>query len=81
MQANDSSHQPQTAVLHARTRFSEATLSKLLIFAAAGLSFVLSVFLYFSGDHERGIFVGLWVPSILSAGSLLHLQTGPRHDG
>lgn len=57
---------------------SEAALSKLLFFTAAGLSFALSVYLFFSGDRERGIFVGLWVPSILSAGALL--QIGARHD-
>jgi len=45
--------------------------SKALFFAAAGLSTCLSIWLWFSGDRERGLFVGLWVPSILSAGSLL----------
>jgi hypothetical protein len=45
--------------------------SKSLFFLAAGLSFALSVALWFSGDRERGLFVGLWVPSILSAGALL----------
>jgi hypothetical protein len=50
--------------------------SKGLFFLAAGLSFLLSVWLYFGGDHERGIFVGLWVPSILSAGALLLGRNG-----
>ena len=45
--------------------------AKALFLLAAGLSFLLSVSLYFTGDHERGIFVGIWVPSILSAGALL----------
>jgi hypothetical protein len=44
---------------------------KALFLLAAGLSFLMSVYLFFSGDHERGIFVGIWVPSILSAGALL----------
>jgi hypothetical protein len=52
--------------------------SKAFFFAAAGISFVLSIWLWFSGDRERGLFVGLWVPSILSAGGLL--LTGGRHD-
>ncbi len=47
------------------------SLPKALFLLAAGLSFLLSVYLYFSGDHQRGIFVGIWVPSILSAGALL----------
>jgi len=51
---------------------------KALFFAAAGISFCLSVWLWFSGDRERGLFVGLWVPSILSAATLL--VTEARHD-
>ena len=43
---------------------------------AAGLSSLMSVFLYFNGRHEQGIFVGIWVPSILSAGALLLEGTG-----
>ncbi|MGH0032931.1 MAG: hypothetical protein ACQGVC_24325 [Myxococcota bacterium] len=44
---------------------------KALFLLAAGISFLTSVSLFFTGDHERGIFVGIWVPSILSAGTLL----------
>jgi hypothetical protein len=44
---------------------------KVLFMLAAGISFLASVSLFFTGDHERGIFVGIWVPSILSAGALL----------
>ena len=47
----------------------------LLILAAAAVSLVLSVVLYFTGDtfddRQMGIFVGLWVPSILSLGAFL----------
>ena len=38
---------------------------------AAGISFLLSVSLWFFGHKEQGIFVGLWVPSILSFGALM----------
>lgn len=39
---------------------------------AGFLSFLLSVWLYFVQDQEMaGIFVGLWVPSIHSLGTLL----------
>jgi hypothetical protein len=58
-------------------RHSIAT-SKTLFFIAAFISFALSIWLWFSGDRERGLFVGLWVPSILSAGTLL--LTGGRRD-
>ena len=44
---------------------------KLLFIAAAGLSFVLSVSLWFTGFRDEGLFVGLWVPSILSLGTLV----------
>ena len=42
-----------------------------LILIAAGLSLVASVGFYFTGDPQRGIFVGIWVPSILAFGSLI----------
>jgi hypothetical protein len=45
--------------------------AKLLILAAAGLSFLFSVYLWFLVDQEQGVFVGLWVPSILSFGALV----------
>jgi hypothetical protein len=40
-----------------------------LFLAAAGVSFVLSIALWFAGSREEGLFVGLWVPSILAAGA------------
>jgi hypothetical protein len=46
-------------------------LPKALFLLAAGMSFAMSVYLFLSGDPQRGIFVGLWVPSILSCGALL----------
>ncbi|MFN8111644.1 MAG: hypothetical protein U0R51_00440 [Solirubrobacterales bacterium] len=45
--------------------------ARLLFLTAAGLSFVASVALYFLDDKVNGIFVGLWVPSILALGSLI----------
>ena len=39
--------------------------------AAAAASFLFSVFLWFNGSKEQGLFVGLWVPSILALGSLM----------
>lgn len=44
---------------------------KLTFLLAAFVSFVLSVFLWFSVDRELGIFVGLWVPAIHSLGVLV----------
>lgn len=45
--------------------------SKFGFILAAGASFLFSVYLWFSGSKEQGMFVGLWVPSILSFGTLI----------
>mgnify|MGYP001813492974 FL=1 len=50
--------------------------AKLLFVSAAGVSFLFSVGLWFSGHREEGLFVGLWVPSILSLGALLFASRG-----
>jgi len=39
-----------------------------LLLAAAFASFVFSVVLWFSGLRDQGLFVGIWVPSILAFG-------------
>ncbi len=46
-------------------------------FVVAGFfSFLFSVWLYFvKGETEAGIFVGIWVPSIHSLGTLLLAPT------
>ncbi len=56
--------------------------SILIILGAAFLSFLLSVSLWFGvvgdADRQAGIFVGLWVPSILALGALLAPRGGGR---
>jgi hypothetical protein len=44
-------------------------VSNALFGAAAFVSFALSVTLWFTGSEQQGIFVGLWVPSILALGA------------
>lgn len=39
-----------------------------LFLVAAAASFLLSIGLWFTGNRDEGLFVGLWVPSILAAG-------------
>lgn len=51
-------------------------VAKSLFVIAAFISFVLSVYLWFSGQREEGQFVGLWVPSILSLGALTFSSRG-----
>jgi type IV secretory pathway TrbD component len=50
--------------------------SRGLILLAAAVSFVLSVSLWFSGHQLQGVFVGLWVPSILALGALVVPPSG-----
>jgi hypothetical protein len=50
--------------------------TKLIFLAAAFVSFLLSVTLWFLVDRELGLFVGLWVPAIHSLGTLV--LTGDR---
>ncbi len=57
---------------------SRLMIGKLLFLLAAGISFLLSVYLWFSGSREQGIFVGIWVPSILSLGALIFAGRGQR---
>jgi ABC-type multidrug transport system permease subunit len=54
-------------------------MSKIGFFIAAGASFVFSVSLWFYGSREEGLFVGLWVPSILSFATLLY-SGGKRNE-
>jgi hypothetical protein len=56
----------QNEITRERTR-----RTKLLIATAALISFFLSISLWFTGSREQALFVGLWVPSICSAGTLL----------
>jgi hypothetical protein len=53
-------------------RSSDSTIkARAMFLTATALSFVGSVVLYFTGNETEGIFVGLWVPSILSLGAFL----------
>ncbi len=53
------------------TAASKLRNAKILFVLAAGVSFLLSVYLWFLVDREQGLFVGIWVPSILALGALL----------
>jgi hypothetical protein len=46
--------------------------------AAAFVSFLASVYLWFWVDREQGLFVGIWVPSILSLGALINSHRARR---
>lgn len=55
---------------------SRESRARLLLLTAALLSFVLSVSLWFAGHELQGIFVGLWVPSILALGGIVLPRSG-----
>ncbi len=44
-------------------------LSDYFILSAAFISFLLSVCLWFNNQQQEGLYVGIWVPSILAAGA------------
>ena len=52
--------------------------AKAIFCGAAFLSFLASVYLWFQVDKGYGMFVGLWVPSILSLGALMLSGGGRR---
>jgi len=59
---------PKISALRSLSSFHR---TKLVFLFAAFLSFLLSVWLWFFVDRELGLFVGLWVPSIHSLGTLV----------
>ncbi len=44
----------------------------------AGASFLASVITWFLIDRDAGLFIGIWVPSILALGSFLGTQVSGR---
>ena len=46
-------------------------LARLLVLIGATISVVASISLWFGGSEQEGMFVGLWVPSILALGVLV----------
>ena len=56
------------------------TTADKLLFIAALLSLIFSEILYFQGNKEDGIFIGLWVPSILAFGIYLKLINKTKND-
>lgn len=48
-------------------------LTDKLLFIAAILSLIYSEVLFFNGNQEQAIFIGLWVPTILCFGIYLNL--------
>lgn len=50
-------------------------MSDYFVLAAALISFIVSVYIWFSGMREEGLFIGIWVPSILAFGIYFKLSS------
>jgi hypothetical protein len=48
------------------------------VLVAALISFVTSIYLWCNGHRDEGLFVGLWVPSILSFAAYFRISTARR---
>lgn len=48
------------------------------ILVAVAISFILGVYLFFTGDREQGMFAAMWVPAILAFGIYFKLLSRKR---
>ena len=60
--------------------FKKFTTTDIFLFLAAFLSLIYSEILYFQGSKDSAIFIGIWVPSILSFGIYLKLINTNKND-
>lgn len=60
--------------------FKKFTVPDILMLISAFLSLIFSEVLWFKGEKEAGIFIGLWVPSILGFAILLKLIQNQKND-
>jgi hypothetical protein len=60
--------------------FKKFNLTDKLLFLSALLSLIYSEVLFFNGNPNQAIFIGLWVPSILCFGIYLNLINKNEND-
>jgi hypothetical protein len=60
--------------------FKKFTITDKLLFVSALSSLVFSEVLFFQGEKQDAIFLGLWVPSILAFGIYLKLINNTKND-
>ena len=68
------------SILRENSLFKTENRPKLFFMLAGFISFLLSVSLWFSGNEMQGIFVGIWVPSIHSLGTLVLTNSGKNNE-
>jgi len=67
-------------IIKKNNMFKKFTLTDKILFLAAMLSLIYSEVLFFSGNSDQAIFIGLWVPSILCFGIYLNLINKKNND-
>jgi hypothetical protein len=72
----DSSHHTQNIP----RMFKKFTMTDKLMFLSATLSLFYSEVLFFQGEKQDAIFLGLWVPSILAFGMYLKMIKNSKND-
>ncbi len=60
--------------------FKKFNLTDKLLFVSAFLSLIYSEVLFFYGNPNQAIFIGIWVPSILCFGIYLNLVNKNKND-
>ena len=60
--------------------FKKFTTADIILFIAAFASLIFSEVLYFQGEANAAIFIGIWVPSILAFGIYLKLVNNSKND-
>ncbi len=60
--------------------FKKFIITDKLLFISAFLSLIYSEILFFNGNANQAIFIGLWVPSILSFGIYLKQINKNKND-
>ncbi len=60
--------------------FRKFTTTDILLLLSAFASLIFSEILYFKGEANAAIFIGIWVPSILAFGIYLKLINTSKND-
>ncbi len=60
--------------------FKKFTITDKLLFLSAMLSLIYSEILFFNGNADGAIFIGIWVPSILAFGIYFKLINDKKDE-
>jgi hypothetical protein len=60
--------------------FKKFSSTDFILMGTALITLIFSEMLYFQGERDDAIFIGLWVPSILAFGIYLKIIKTWKHD-